>query len=470
MVLRYLWTRFIQFMAEDNGKTLIPVYKDMDAYALPEELGRFQGQDFGKVGALQDLVYSVKKIVGREEQAEQNDVLNSLIQERIEKEKKQKEWEYKKNKAGETAKRVVPRVMLAVGVVVACVLLVIGALTIKRTLMEKKAYQEEITQSYEKAKSFAEKGQYERAYAAIIDEEDFLKRDPKLYKYIKAMHLFSSASYKESKDLFEEVGGYADSEEYVKKCEYYLLLDNLNYTSIDEQEQQLEAYIQQLGLEAEDARQKVFVVRFEGLLAEQKYEEAANCIEKFRNADEAFAKEYVSKRQIAWYNDALGILNDDIENDDNRATASYLLKCCTPTYLNANDLSECLNGSININDMIDMTLNNKYSSIKAYLLKLVWLNKDQWLVGTWKSSDGYYFTYSVSSGVENSSYNLPAFEEDNTYFYIGLDGIYYIYDQSDKSTPPETQRKMFRFVINSSKTVTVRCFKENKEYITLTKQ
>ena len=58
------WSRFLNFMTEDKSKSIIPVYREMSPYEFPEELSNFQAQDMGKVGAIQDLVYGIKKVLG----------------------------------------------------------------------------------------------------------------------------------------------------------------------------------------------------------------------------------------------------------------------------------------------------------------------------------------------------------------------------------------------------------------------
>jgi formylglycine-generating enzyme required for sulfatase activity len=44
---------------------LIPCYKGMDAYELPQELAELQSQDMGRLGFMQDLVRGVEKILGQ---------------------------------------------------------------------------------------------------------------------------------------------------------------------------------------------------------------------------------------------------------------------------------------------------------------------------------------------------------------------------------------------------------------------
>ena len=58
------WSRFLKLTAKDKTKMLIPCYKDIDAYDMPDEFKSLQGQDMAKLGAIQDLVRGVEKIVG----------------------------------------------------------------------------------------------------------------------------------------------------------------------------------------------------------------------------------------------------------------------------------------------------------------------------------------------------------------------------------------------------------------------
>ncbi len=57
------WSRFLRMMKNDRSKLLIPCYKDMDAYDLPEEFSHLQAQDISKLGFMQDLIRGIKKIV-----------------------------------------------------------------------------------------------------------------------------------------------------------------------------------------------------------------------------------------------------------------------------------------------------------------------------------------------------------------------------------------------------------------------
>ena len=63
--VRNEWSRFLSLMKNDRSKLLIPCYKDMDAYDIPEALSLFQAQDMGKIGFIQDLLHGIKKVVDK---------------------------------------------------------------------------------------------------------------------------------------------------------------------------------------------------------------------------------------------------------------------------------------------------------------------------------------------------------------------------------------------------------------------
>ena len=61
------WSRFLKIIQKDRSKLLIPCYRDMDAYELPEEFAHLQAQDMSKIGFINDIVRGIKKVVTPEE-------------------------------------------------------------------------------------------------------------------------------------------------------------------------------------------------------------------------------------------------------------------------------------------------------------------------------------------------------------------------------------------------------------------
>lgn len=80
------WSRFLQLMKSDRSKLLIPCYRDMDAYDLPEEFAHLQAQDMSKIGFINDVVRGIKKVIHVDTptaqtvatNVQQNQVLNTI--------------------------------------------------------------------------------------------------------------------------------------------------------------------------------------------------------------------------------------------------------------------------------------------------------------------------------------------------------------------------------------------------------
>ena len=60
------WSRFLKIMKKDRSRLLIPCYRDMDPYELPEEFAHLQAQDMSKIGFINDIVRGIKKVIVKE--------------------------------------------------------------------------------------------------------------------------------------------------------------------------------------------------------------------------------------------------------------------------------------------------------------------------------------------------------------------------------------------------------------------
>ena len=56
------WSRYLSLIKQGEKKILIPAYRDMDPYDLPEEFSHLQAQDMSKLGFMQDLIRGIQKI------------------------------------------------------------------------------------------------------------------------------------------------------------------------------------------------------------------------------------------------------------------------------------------------------------------------------------------------------------------------------------------------------------------------
>ena len=90
--VRNEWSRFLHMMARDPGKHLIPCYKGMDPYAMPAEFARLQAQDLGAVGAQQDLLRGIGKLLPREQPAAPAAPETSPLLRRVELFLEEKNW------------------------------------------------------------------------------------------------------------------------------------------------------------------------------------------------------------------------------------------------------------------------------------------------------------------------------------------------------------------------------------------
>ena len=60
------WSRFLKLMKKDRTRLMIPCYRDMDPYELPEEFAHLQAQNMEKIGFINDLVRNIRKIINPE--------------------------------------------------------------------------------------------------------------------------------------------------------------------------------------------------------------------------------------------------------------------------------------------------------------------------------------------------------------------------------------------------------------------
>lgn len=61
--VRNEWSRYLKLLKNDRTRLLVPCYRDMDAYELPEEFAHLQAQDMSKIGFINDLVRGIKKAI-----------------------------------------------------------------------------------------------------------------------------------------------------------------------------------------------------------------------------------------------------------------------------------------------------------------------------------------------------------------------------------------------------------------------
>ena len=78
--VRNEWSRYLHLMKEDRRRLLIPCYRDMDPYDLPEELSNLQSQDMSRIGFMQDLLRGIRKVLEGEGKKEAAEEVKTVVQ------------------------------------------------------------------------------------------------------------------------------------------------------------------------------------------------------------------------------------------------------------------------------------------------------------------------------------------------------------------------------------------------------
>ena len=73
------WSRFLSLMRKDRTKLLLPCYRDMDPYDLPEQLSVLQSYDMSKIGFIQDLIWGIAKVLDADKKPEASEVKETVI-------------------------------------------------------------------------------------------------------------------------------------------------------------------------------------------------------------------------------------------------------------------------------------------------------------------------------------------------------------------------------------------------------
>lgn len=212
------WSRYLQLIAKGEKKTLIPCYRDIDAYDMPKEFQHLQAQDMGKVGAIQDLLRGIEKVMPKQEKT----VVKETVADHVETVKKietpVEEKPVEKQKKSSLA---------LILFIVACI--VVAALVPTVIIPKYK---------YNKAMDLLESGSYEAAYA-ILEEIGNVEAIAS-NKYDRAIALLESGDFEKAYALLEEIGNveaiasnmYDRAVASINTRDYetaYMLLNGLDY-------------------------------------------------------------------------------------------------------------------------------------------------------------------------------------------------------------------------------------------------
>ncbi len=243
------WSRFLKLMGKDKEKYLIPCYKNIDAYDIPKEFQHLQAQDMGKVGALQDLMHGIEKLIGRKDVNSGEKVYENLtLSEGINKAKtalergwmaiEDEEWKKADEFFEETLSYDAKNVDAYLGKLMASL-----QLRQKSDLGEQeKSFSED--SNYKKIIRFAD----EELKAELMGYLDEIAERNCMTVYNNAVVLMANAAYEEAISQLETICNFRDAKELLEKC--------INMKDIDEArkllatvntEEDLRAVVDQLG-------------------------------------------------------------------------------------------------------------------------------------------------------------------------------------------------------------------------------
>ena len=229
------WSRYLALIKNGAKKTLIPAYRDMDPYDLPEEFSHLQAQDMSKLGFMQDLSRGIKKIVQSHEPTviETEPVITSpsvlnitsllkrafMFLEDGEFERADDFCEQVLNQDPENAQAYLGKLMIELRVV-------------RQADLANCAEPFDNSKNYQKVLRFADpalvatlKGYTDAIKEASVKREK--EREEKLYQKAKGIyqkakdeHSFSHACWElqNAIEIFESLEKFKDSDEYIKLC------------------------------------------------------------------------------------------------------------------------------------------------------------------------------------------------------------------------------------------------------------
>ena len=216
------WSRFMKLMKTDRSKLLIPCYKDMDAYDLPEDFAHLQAQDMGKIGFINDVVRGIKKVLSASTPKEPkketvvvnaNSATTAPLLQRVFMFLEDGNW----NSADEYCEKVLdlePQNALAY----------VGKLMVELRVKTQQNLSDceepfDNSNNYQKAMRFAD----DTLKASLTDAITVIKNRILERKYVAALRMKDKAKtdsdYTNAVNVFKELGDYKDSSSIASECQ-----------------------------------------------------------------------------------------------------------------------------------------------------------------------------------------------------------------------------------------------------------
>ncbi|MED9969107.1 MAG: TIR domain-containing protein [Ruminococcus sp.] len=216
------WSRFLAMMRKDRSKLLLPCYKDMDPYDLPEQLGVLQSYDMAKIGFMQDLIRGIKKVLRKDEPKKQTKQSVSVnagsadiapLLKRMFMYLEDSEWD----KANEYAERVLDKSPENAEAYLGK--LMTDLKVRRRKDLKNQSQPFDYSKYYGKAIRFADKKTADELTGYIT----YINTRNKNETYNKASRIMESAKtegeYKEASGIFKTIPGWKDADKLAAECD-----------------------------------------------------------------------------------------------------------------------------------------------------------------------------------------------------------------------------------------------------------
>lgn len=222
--VRNEWSRYLALIKFGAKKMLIPAYKDMDPYDLPEEFSHLQAQDMSKLGFMQDLIRGIKKILDLDtpkttvikETVVTNNANTAPLLKRVFLFLEDGDWD----SANEYCEKVLD-------IDPECAQAYLGKLMVELRVRKQEQLKDQAepfdrSNNYQKALRFAD-SKLKNELAGCIEHINTRNESVRLEGiYSRALNMMKSASseasYKEAASLFLSVSGYKDAAALAEEC------------------------------------------------------------------------------------------------------------------------------------------------------------------------------------------------------------------------------------------------------------
>ncbi len=534
------WSRYLGLINAGEKKILIPAYKDMDPYDLPEEFSHLQAQDMGKLGFMQDLVRGINKIIkpasdnttasssgidvvaykkriavflengdfksAREYCDKLLDVLPEdaetyiyrlcaelKINQRSElgqatssfgkkvdyqnalkfaSQSEREELSQALDAVEQTVKKIKKRKRRFGCVLAMTLVLLTTAGIVTKILVDKQKEKELLAEKARiiaEVEQYADDGEFEEAYAIILSDGDKFDDNTELVDYINAGCLYLQKDFEGADAYFSNHIGYKNSDYLDLECQYYLLEGNIETADPKELQKQLDLLLER-GVEDVDniAPQILYKVLDKELSTKLEANNIVGMyaiINRWKEDYPEITSEYLRNNQEKWYKEALNLC-DNAHSDEELKRAYSYFNCLLEGYKDSDVYAQLLSSEsfssyIGSNKVISSCFSHLELKVSHSIL---WKHYHNWLEGTeWKTADrSKYFKMDDEGYI---GYNLPFIEHKNSYYAIDIDGILYIYDQSDAAIPPVSRTNEYKFEIVNESQMKVHCYKDDSDYV-----